>query len=395
MVSGTCIGAGMLALPIVTSHCGFGWSVVLFLGCWLVMLLSSLLVLEVNSALPDDASFSSMAAATLGPWGKSVTWLMFLLLLFSLLAAYDTAGAALISALFKQMHYPVSLTFSAVLFTVILGSIVVIGTRLTDYANRALLILKLALFFIAAMMLLPSVNLRLLQSPWGNYRYLLSPLPVVLTAFGSHFIIPTIRRYIGPEPVRLRRIIIAGMLIPLGVYLLWQWVTLGVVPVEGPHGLRVISRAPSSVESLVLVLVHSAPAALVKVAINGFMDIAVTTSFLGISLSLFDFFMDGFTLSRSLWLHRLLVAGCTFIAPLLFAVFLPGGFVMALQYAAVFAAVLVLIMPALMSLKIQASGFFRPFYRQSGGAPLRVGIFMCGCFVIMLFILISAHRLPV
>ena len=48
LVSGTCIGAGMLALPIVTVKCGFGWSVVLFIGCWLVMLLSSLLVLEVN-----------------------------------------------------------------------------------------------------------------------------------------------------------------------------------------------------------------------------------------------------------------------------------------------------------------------------------------------------------
>lgn len=387
LVSGTCIGAGMLALPIVTAKCGFGWSIVLFIGCWVVMLLSSLLVLEVNSALPEEASFSSMAETTLGGWGKVVTWLMFLLLLYALMAAYDTAGSAVLSSLFVQLHWPVSMSTSTWLFTAVFGGVVFVGTRLTDYTNRILLMIKLALFMFASLLMAPQVHWGNFHSHWQQYPFAFSAIPVVLTAFGSHFIIPTIRRYIGPEPARLRLIIVVGMLIPLVVYLLWQIVTIGVVPQAGPQSFTVIAKAPSAVKALVLVLVSLFQSDWVKGAIDGFMSIAVTTSFLGIALSLFDFFMDGLGLLRSRWDHRIWVASCTFIIPLLFAIFLPGGFILALRYAAIFAAVLVLILPALMSMRVRKSIQLTPFYQQSGGQPLRLAILLAGIGVIAVFIL--------
>lgn len=48
LISGTCIGAGMLALPITMGSSGFWLSVVLLVLCWLGTYLSGLYVLEAN-----------------------------------------------------------------------------------------------------------------------------------------------------------------------------------------------------------------------------------------------------------------------------------------------------------------------------------------------------------
>ncbi len=393
LVTGTCIGGGMLALPLVTAQCGFVWSLVIFIACWLTMLLSSLLVLEVNSALPANSSFSSMAERTLGKSGKVVTWVMFLLLLYALLAAYDTGGSSLLAAIFTQIHVPISMAVCAVLFTVVFGFFVFLGTKHTDHLNRILLSLKLIFFIIATIFIAPHINFSHLISKWHDYPYLLAPIPVVLTAFGSHFIIPSIRSYIGPEPKRLRNIIFIGMLIPLVVYVLWQMVIFGVLPKTGDHSFASIAQAHDSTGALILTLVHYLNGDVVRTMINAFMDIAVTTSFLGIALSLLDFFIDGLRLKHQCHSHRLLASILTFALPLLFAIFFPGGFIMALRYAAVFAAVLVLILPAMMSLSLGSKGL-TPFYHAAGGRPLRVVILLAGVFIIILHFAMMAHVVP-
>ena len=70
-----------------------------------------------------------------------------------------------------------------------------------------------------------------LATRWHQYRFMLSPLGGVNCVWFS-FIIPTIRRYIGPSPKRLRFIIVMGMLIPL-LFIVVASVTIGVVPLTG------------------------------------------------------------------------------------------------------------------------------------------------------------------
>lgn len=383
LVTGTCIGGGMLALPIVTADTGFLWSLLIFFFCWLFMLLSSLLVLEVNSALEAGASFSTMAQKTLGKSGQIITWVMFLLLLYALLAAYDTGGASLLNAIFKQLHLNIGIRTSAVLFTLIFGFFVFLGTWYTDFANRFLLSAKLIFFIVAAVLMMPHINISALLKSHNGYRFLILPIPVVFTAFGSHFIIPSIRSYIGPDPKRLRKIIFIGMLIPLVIYIIWQVLVFGILPAEGAYSFAAIKAQNDSTGALVLNIVHFFQSKVVITLINAFMDIAVTTSFLGIALSLLDFFIDGLKLKSTNYSHRFLASAFTFILPLLFAIFYPNGFIMALEYAGIFAAVLVLILPALMSLRLRHN-CLKPFYQLSGGWVLRLIILLAGVFIIVL-----------
>ncbi|MCV5245702.1 tyrosine transporter TyrP, partial [Escherichia coli] len=78
--------------------------------------------------------------------------------------------------------------------------------------------------------------------------------------------------------------------------------------------------------------------------------LALATSFLGVSLGLFDYLADMFQRKNSVG-GRLQSGIITFLPPLAFALFSPRGFVMALGYAGVALAVLALIMPALLVMK--------------------------------------------
>jgi len=65
LITGTCIGAGMLALPVSTAQYGLLPSALLFVSCWLTMTFAALLILEVNLWLPHDSNMISMAHAKL------------------------------------------------------------------------------------------------------------------------------------------------------------------------------------------------------------------------------------------------------------------------------------------------------------------------------------------
>ena len=54
IVIGTAVGAGMLALPIISATFGFIWAVTILIIVGIVMTSTALLVLEVNLSLPEN-----------------------------------------------------------------------------------------------------------------------------------------------------------------------------------------------------------------------------------------------------------------------------------------------------------------------------------------------------
>ncbi|HLB57498.1 MAG TPA: aromatic amino acid transport family protein, partial [Gammaproteobacteria bacterium] len=127
--------------------------------------------------------------------------------------------------------------------------------------------------------------------------------------------------------------------------------------------------------------------------INGFSNIALTTSFLGVSLGLFDFLADGFKRANTR-IHRTQTALLTFIPPFLFALIYPHGFVMALGYAAIFVAILEVILPPLMVWKLRQSTTLHSPYRAPGHPLLLALVLLLGIAIIVIELLNSLHLLP-
>lgn len=378
---GTAIGAGMLALPMTSAVNGFLPSALLIIGMWLLMMLTGLLVLEVNLAFPlRQNNFNSMSLGTLGKGGQIVAWLTCLLLLYALTAAYIAGMGSLLSTLI-QTYFGITLDarVNSLLFTVIFGGCVFWSTAAVDQVNRGLMSIKGLLLILMLILLLPHVDVASLKTMAPERAGLFAAMPIFLTAFGYHTVIPSLTNYLGKNARVMHWIIVIGTVIPLILYLLWLVCALGVVPFENYVSLK---NHGGSVGEFIKMLDQCASNHWVVLAINGFANIAMTTSFLGVSLGLFDFLADAFW-RKNTRMGRLQTALLTFIIPFLFAIFYPKGFVLALSYAAICVAILEVILPALMAYRLRKTSLAPP-YRVMGGTPLLVIIALIGVALVII-----------
>ena len=380
IVIGTTIGAGMLALPMTSALGGLIPAVLLVVAVWALMTYTGLLVLEVNLSLPlYQNNFSSMAKSTLGKPGEIVAWLTCLILLYALTAAYIAGNGSLLSELMATYaHHTVSNKTNSIIFTLVFGSVVFWSTHCVDLVNRFLLSIKGIFLIVMLILLLPHVNF--VEVAQSHPHALIAAAPIFLTAFGYHTVIPSLTNYLGKEAKTLKWIIICGTTIPLVIYIIWLICSLSIIPMTGSESFKTLVNSGSEVGQFVQFLSDFVHNKTVTFMINGFANIAMTTSFLGVSLGLFDFLADAFNRANHR-AGRLQTALLTFVPPFLFALFYPKGFILALGYAGLCVAILEVILPALMVYRLrQRKG--SELYQAWGGAPLLLIVLLAGLFLV-------------
>lgn len=349
LIAGSCIGAGMLALPVITGIAGFSPSVVMFLLAWLFMTGTGLLLLEANLAIGHDLSLISIAERTLGKAGKILCWLLFLFLFYSLSIAYIAASGSILQSITADL---LGIEFPAwtgsLLFTGVFAVVIFIGTRHVDYVNRALMIGLILSYCILVM--IGSLHINPAYLAVKNWKYSLAALPVLIISFGFHNMIPSLAMYMRGDPKRLRLTVLVGSAIPLIIYLLWELVMLGIIPVQGREGLlNALDQGEAATQALRAVVGKS----WINTIAQAFALFAIVTSFLAQSLSLVDFLADGLKISK-VGMARAFLVLMTLIPPFTFAFVYPGIFLKALNLAGGFAAVILFgVMPVLMVWKLR------------------------------------------
>ncbi|MGE5196689.1 MAG: amino acid permease [Anaerolineae bacterium] len=375
LIAGTTIGAGMLALPVATAFTGFFPSLALFLICWLLMLASAFCFLDVNLFIKGESNLISMAGQTLGRVGKAISWIIYLLLLYSLTAAYIAASAPLFAeaiAYLTGWRIPSWLApFSLPFF---FGSFIYMGTGGVDKINRLLMIGLLLAYALLVAFLPTHIQPPLLTHV--DWPVGVIAISVILTSFGYHIIIPSLTTYMEHDAKRLRRIILIGSAIPLLVYIVWQFLILGIVP------LRELSIAWQKGASATDPLSRILPESWLTLSARFFSFFAIVTSFLGVALSLSDFLTDGLKIKKT-WEGRLMALSLTFLPPLFFVFTYERGFYLALQYAGAFVAILLGILPAAMAWTLKTP----PFYRSFKGRVLLIAIMLLSLIVVIIDIL--------
>lgn len=363
LVSGTTIGAGMLALPVATGMSGFIPSILLFVLYWMFMTFTAFLMLEVNLWMGSDTNLISMAQRTLGKWGAAFSWIVYLFLLYALTTAYIAGSGPIVVDVVKSLTgYELPEWAGAIPLLVIFGYFVYKGTKAVDRVNQ-ILMLGLAIAFVAMIIFLtPYVKMDLLK--YRDWNYLWVGVSVVATSFGFHIIIPSLTTYMERDIKKLKQVIFIGSLIPLVVYCFWIFLTLGIIPLKGEHGvINGYQQGANGAHLLTAFLGHPAIAMIARF----FSFFAIVTSFLGVSLSLSDFLADGLNIKKTRS-GRLLLYFLTFLPPLLFTLMDPRAFLSALEYAGAFGVVILLgLLPALMTWSGRYYKRFTSAYRVPGG----------------------------
>lgn len=357
LVAGTTIGAGMLALPIMTAFIGFFPSLAIFFLCWAVMLSTAFFFLDVNFSIKGEINLISMIHKTLGGWWKGLGWVVYLLLLYALTAAYIAGSAPLFEAMFASLtKHRLPSWISPFCLPLIFGFFVYLGTLGVDIINRILMI-GLCVSYLLLIGFLPEhIDITLLTHIDWNPSLIV--FPIVITSFGYHIIIPSLTTYMNHDKKKLQWVLIIGSLLPLVIYILWQILILGIVPLGGENGL--INAWKDGI-SATQPLTQAVENRWIKIGASFFSFFAIVTSFLGVTLSLSDFLTDGFKIKKT-WEGRLIACLMTFIPPLVFVFTYRRGFFIALEYAGAFVAILLIFLPAMMAWKLKKPKFYRTFW---------------------------------
>lgn len=362
LIVGISIGAGVLALPVTTASSGFISSSIFFVLCWAFMCFNAFLMLEVNLWLPENSNMISMAKATLGKPGQIIAWFSYCLLLYSLLAAYISAGSDVLDGILKLLHIQFPSILDSVMFASLLGFVVYRGTKSIDFVNRGLIITKLLTFVL--IIYLVGHHIQISNLTQGHTQNIPSTLMVMITSFGFASIVPSIRSYFKSDIQQLRIVLIVGSLIPLICYIFWILVILGSLPLEGKNGLQQILASGKTTSNLILALSNVIKSPVVTSLSAIFSAICVATSFLGVALSLSDFLFDGLQVSKKGY-GNCVIYSLTFIPPLMVVILYPAAFISALGYAGTCCVILLGLLPVCMVwrgryVKKIASGFRVP-----------------------------------
>jgi len=385
IVAGTTIGAGMLAMPLAAAGVGFGVTALLLFLLWAVMCYTALLLVEVYQHHPASTGLGTLALHYLGKPGQWLAGFSMLFLMYALTAAYISgAGELLASSLSQWLDMRITPATGVLAFTLVGGFIVSIGTHSVDMVNRLLFTAKTVFLVVMLAMMMPHIHqVNLLTLPVEK-GLALSALPVIFTSFGFHGSVPSVVSYMKGDVRKLKLVFITGSAIPLVAYLFWQLATLGAIPSDTFMGLLANHAGLNGLLQAVRDVVASPH---VELAVHLFADLALATSFLGVSLGLFDYLADMFKCRRTV-AGRAQSGLMTFVPPLAFALFYPQGFVMALGYAGVALAVLALLLPALLAW--QSRKRHAAAWQVAGGNIMLAVIFACGIGIVAIQCLISA-----
>ena len=387
LVAGTMIGAGMLAMPLTSAGIGFGFTLVLLLGLWALLTFSALLFVELYQTAESDAGIGTLAEQYFGKTGRIIATAVLIIFLYALIAAYVSGGGSLLKDLLPESFGD---KVSILLFTVIFGSFIVIGTHSVDKINRVLFFVMLTAFAVVLSLMLPEIKFdNLMATPIDN-ALIISASPVFFTAFGFHGSIPSLNKYLDGNVKALRISILAGSAITLCAYILWQMSTHGLLT---QNEFLQILKEDATLNGLVKATLAITGSNIIAGAVKLFSTLALVTSFLGVGLGLLECIEDLLKRSFNISAGRISLGLMTFIPPLVFALFYPEGFILALGYAGQMFAFYAVVLPVSLVWKARRAHTNLP-YKVWGGNLTLIIVLVLGVIITSIPFAIRAGYLP-
>jgi tyrosine-specific transport protein len=335
LITGCCIGAGMLGMPVITATAGFIPSTVAMLICCVFMNITGLLLLEAILWFNEDVNLLTLARYALGTAGQVLTWVCFVFLFYCLCVAYTIGCGQLLGPLLGGQ------AIGSAVAVITVGILVYAGTKPVDYINRILmvgLIVFYCLLVASGASFIDSRNLTI--SHWGAT---LASVPLLLISFGYQNLVPSITHYLHRNVARVRLSIILGSSLTFLIYVIWEAVILGILPNTADSVETVLEKG----EMVTQLLQRTTGHPYIVLFAELFAFFAIATSLLANSLTCLHFLQDG---TRRLFRKpsRLVLTLLVLVPPYFIALFDPTLFLKALSIAGGTATVILFgILPAI------------------------------------------------
>jgi tyrosine-specific transport protein len=376
LITGCCIGAGMIGLPLRSAAAGFLPSVVTMALCYLFTTITGLFIAEATLWFEGQVNLPTIVESTLGKKGKYLTLFLFLALFYSLFVAYlDGSGVIFSNILSSVTGHAISKQVGIIVCAILVAGITYAGTHLANRLNQVLL-LGLVISYVSLIM----IGLTHASVPHEVNAHLmpmLNVIPIMLICFGYQNLVPSVIHYLKRNVNHIRFSIIIGNLIPLFVYALWNYVILGILPHDFAMG--------QNEEIITQILQSTMPIVSIVILIKSFSLLAMLTSFIPNAISLVDFIKDG--------MHRSLTQGMKsnifcifliFIPSIFFTMTYPNLFLKMLDFAGGFVDVLLFgILPATVIL-VGRKKMVSEHYQVFGGVVTPIFIILISLLILII-----------
>jgi tyrosine-specific transport protein len=223
--------------------------------------------------------------------------------------------------------------------------------------------------------------------------YAASALPLLVIAFGFHNMIPSLTGYLKGDLKRVRITIIGGSLMAFAIYLIWEVLVLGIVPLGGPNGLSASLKNDHEASQAIAAIIGSPT---VRIFSQGLAFFAILTSFLAQALSLVHFLADGLKVDYKKQ-ESFTLCTVALLPPLILSLIYPQLFFKALNFAGGICAVILF---GLLPVAMIWIGRYRKAtpgtYQVPGGKPALVLIFAFALFILFIQIstMLGANYIP-
>ena len=355
LIFGTCVGAGLVALPMLAVHVGIGPASLIIIMMVYIAWRSSMMTVDLNALHQTPSSIVQLGEVYSGKKAFGITLASFYLLSFSLLTVYFSCVSDTIKTF---CHF--GQTTGILICGCGLFGVLSLKTRIFSRLNTCFVGLLMVVIAVAIFQTCADGRQALPESPW-QAKDLLAFLPVIFTSFGVQNVCHTIYGYLDGDKRKIRLAFFIGILLPAVVYIAWIACVLQTIASNDTVFYQRLQAHEVSVGELISFLCDCSHYKSLGFFLKTLTLLAVITSAVGIAIGLLQSMKE--LLSDKL--ARLLVC----IVPVVINLTISDVFLKILSFGGMVATVFV---------------FFMPYYLlKKQKQPLTVGEHVCCLFGII------------
>lgn len=371
-IAGTMIGAGILALPSSMAISGFPPGLFAMLVIGFLSILTALYVVEAFLRTEGDLHMPALAQRYFGKPGLMVMFIGILIYVYGALAGYLSAGGNLI---YELSGGTIPFWAGTIIYFVVSTTIVFFGLHMAGWTELILFSIMIVFVFIIAGMAWPHANPELLVA--ADWSSLPAIFGIVLFAYVCHVVIPTVAGGMKHDKKGLIIATIAGMGLPMLIYVLWSVIFMAVIP-QGEAGVVVpatetvtLAQAKHYGQPSTIPLGHLIGGTVIVIG-SIFAILSTFTSYLGFGLSMTDCWIDLLKNFRRN-LPRVAAILLSVLIPFILALTNPGSFLAGIDIAGMYGGSLFGgILPPLLLLAARKKGERSTSFRVPGGSWLPI-----------------------
>jgi tyrosine-specific transport protein len=379
LVAGTCIGSGMIALPMVLAKLGLVPSILLMVTIWFIMYYTSLINLELNLQAGHGLSLGALGRYFSGRTAELIGTISLKLLSYSLLAVFIYGGSSILQELIaSKMAVEYSFGNIATCYALVAIALLLLPIKLIDYFNRFLFVGLIAVVAILIAGLAITINwseLPLFSEQYSNPSVWVALIPVVFTSFGFQVIFHTLTNYCNMNVKMLKQAFLWGSLIPAVVYIVWTCSILSVVYQDNPQFYGQMAAGKAEVGELIQVLSGIAKWQSVQLLVWWISLLAIATSVLGVGVGLCDS-LKGIISKRvpNAGVCNIFASIITVLPAYLVVMYVPNAFIAILGFAGMILAVIAVLLPVYLLWQIKTEKLYYPELRRKSLIRLSTGV---------------------